>query len=206
MELRQRRPARTYESIGGRSSGTMRYLASPAQLRASLLRWSLFTVPLVLGLGMLSGIAAGSGPANAWFAVLNKPVLYPPPATFGIVWSVLYVLMGVALAMIISAWGARGRTVAIIFFAVQLLLNLSWSPVFFGLHQTTLALWIILAMVPLVLATLFIFFRIRPIAGLLLAPYLAWICFAAFLNWQFVVLNPDSEQIKNSGAAVRVEL
>lgn len=184
----------------------MRYLASPAQLRASLLRWSLFTVPLVLGLGMLSGYAAGSGPANAWFAALRKPAIYPPPATFGIVWSILYVLMGVALAMIVSAWGARGRTTALVLFVVQLLLNLSWSPVFFALHRPTLALWVIVAMIPLVLATLIAFLRIRPVAGLLLVPYLAWICFAAFLNWQFVVLNPSAEQWQGSGAAVRVEL
>ncbi|WP_225207697.1 TspO/MBR family protein [Novosphingobium huizhouense] len=184
----------------------MRYLASPAQLRASLLRWSLFIVPLVLGLGMLSGIAAGSGPANAWFATLRKPALYPPPATFGIVWSVLYVAMGFALALIVSAWGARGRGVAIALFVVQLLLNLSWSPVFFALHRLTLALAIIAAMIVAVLATLVAFARIRRAAGLLLVPYLAWICFAAYLNWQFVALNPGAEQVRSSGAAVRVEL
>jgi tryptophan-rich sensory protein len=65
----------------------MRYLASPAQLRASLMRWSLFTIPLVLGLGFLSGRSAGSGPDNPWFANLVKPALFPPPATFGIVWA-----------------------------------------------------------------------------------------------------------------------
>ena len=184
----------------------MRYLASPAQLRASLLRWSLFTVPLVLGLGMLSGFAAGSGPANAWFLALEKPALYPPPATFGIVWSVLYVLMGVALAMVAAAAGARGRALAIGLFVVQLLLNLSWSPIFFGLHRPSLALWVILAMIVAVVATLVAFVRIRPLAGLLLAPYLAWICFAAVLNWQFVQLNPDAEGLRPSGAAVRVQL
>jgi tryptophan-rich sensory protein len=56
----------------------MRYLASPAQLRASLMRWSLFTIPLVLGLGFLSGRSAGSGPDNPWFANLVKPALFPP--------------------------------------------------------------------------------------------------------------------------------
>lgn len=184
----------------------MRYLASRAQLRASLLRWSLFTVPLVLGLGLLSGFAAGSGPANAWFAALNKPAIYPPPAAFGIVWSVLYVLMGVALAMVIAAWGARLRALAIVLFVLQLALNLTWSPVFFALHQPRLALGVIVAMIVAVLATFVAFTRIRPLAGLLLLPYLAWICFAAVLNWQFVELNPDAEQVRGNGAAVRVEL
>ena len=76
----------------------MNYLASSGQLRASLLRWSLFTVPLVVALGFLSGQAAGSGPGNPWFLDLVKPAIYPPPAAFGIVWSILYVMMGFALA------------------------------------------------------------------------------------------------------------
>lgn len=184
----------------------MRYLASPAQLRATILRWSLFTVPLVLALGLLSGRAAGSGPGNAWFDALQKPAIYPPPITFAIVWSILYVLMGVALAMIIAAWGARGRGIAIGAFVVQLALNLSWSPVFFGLHQLVAALAIIGAMIVMVLITLILFARIRPLAGLLLAPYLAWVCFAAVLNWQFVELNPGASQAEQSGAAVRVQL
>lgn len=184
----------------------MRYLASRAQLRASMLRWSLFTVPLVLGLGLLSGFAAGSGPGNAWFAALDKPAIYPPPATFGIVWSVLYVLMGVALAMIITAWGARLRGVAIVLFVLQLALNLSWSPLFFALHQPRLAFGVIVAMVAATLGTLVVFTRIRPLAGMLLLPYLAWLCFAALLNWQFVELNPDAELVHDSGATVRVQL
>ena len=87
----------------------MTELASPAQLRASLLRWALFTVPLILLLGSLSGAMAGSGSGNPWFIDLVKPSLYPPPATFGIVWTILYVLMGLALAMVITARGAPGR-------------------------------------------------------------------------------------------------
>ncbi|NKJ41021.1 MULTISPECIES: TspO/MBR family protein [unclassified Novosphingobium] len=175
----------------------MRYLASPAQLRASLVRWSLFTIPLVLGLGFLSGRSAGSGPSNPWFAALVKPATFPPPATFGIVWSVLYLLMGLALAMILAARGAPGRPGAVAAFVVQLLLNLSWSPVFFALHRMMIAQGIILAMIPLVALTIFLFWRVRPAAAWLLVPYLAWICFAAFLNFQFIQLNPDAD-----GAAV----
>ena len=184
----------------------MRYLASPAQLRASLLRWSLFTVPGVLGLGFLSSIVANAGPENPWFAALAKPSLYPPPATFGIVWSVLYVLMGVALAMVASARGAPGRGVAVAVFAVQLLLNLAWSPVFFGLHQMTAALAIIGLMIPLTVGMILLFWRVRPAAGMLILPYLAWICFASVLNYQFLALNPAADGAEGSGAAVRVQL
>lgn len=170
------------------------------------MRWSLFTIPLVLGLGFLSGRSAGSGPDNPWFANLVKPALFPPPATFGIVWSVLYLMMGLALAMVLSARGAPGRPGAVAAFIVQLLLNLAWSPVFFALHRMVVAQGIILALIPLVALTLFLFRRVRPAAGWLLAPYLAWVCFAAVLNFQFIQANPGADGAAAPQAAVRVNL
>jgi tryptophan-rich sensory protein len=184
----------------------MRYLASPAQLRASLVRWSLFTVPLVLGLGFLSGVVAGSGPDNPWFSALAKPSIYPPPAAFGIVWSILYVLIGFALAMVIAARGAPGRGVAIAAFVVQLVLNLAWSPLFFAMHQLHAALYLLVALDVAVLLMVVLFWRVRPLAMALLLPYLAWILFATALNWEFVRLNPDADGQRGSGAAVRVQL
>jgi translocator protein len=184
----------------------MRYLASPAQLRANLLRWSLFTVPAVLGLGFLSSLVSNAGPSNPWFAALAKPSLYPPPATFGIVWSVLYVLIGVALAMVASARGASGRGIAVAVFALQLALNLAWSPVFFGMHHMSVALGIIAVMIVLTLVMIWLFWRVRPTAGALLLPYLAWICFASVLNYQFLALNPAADGAQGSGAAVRMQI
>ena len=184
----------------------MRYLASPAQLRASLMRWSLFTVPTVLGLGFLSGRVSDAGPGNPWFAALVKPALYPPPAAFGIVWSVLYVLLGAALAMVASARGAPGRGIAVSAFMVQLLLNLAWSPLFFAMHQLTLSLGLIAVMIALTVVVILLFWRIRAVAGALILPYLAWICFAALLNYQFLSLNPAADGAQGSGAAVRVQL
>lgn len=184
----------------------MRYLASPAQLRASLLRWSLFTVPLVLGLGFLSGVVAGSGPDNPWFNALAKPSIYPPPAAFGIAWSILYVLMGLALAMVIAARGASGRGVAIAAFVVQLVLNLAWSPLFFAMHQLHAALYLLVALDVAVVLTVVAFWRVRPLAMALLLPYLAWVLFATALNWEFVRLNPGADGQRGSGAAVRVQL
>ena len=77
-------------------------LASRGQLRASLFRWALFTVPLVLLLGFLSG-RVGSNADSPWFQSLVKPDIFPPPMWFGIVWSILYVLMGIALAIVCAA-------------------------------------------------------------------------------------------------------
>jgi len=181
-------------------------LASPAQLRASFLRWALFLVPAVLLLGFLSGQFAGSTADNPWFAALVKPAIYPPPVVFAVVWTVLYALMGLALALVCSAWGARLRLPAILAFALQLLLNLAWSPVFFAEHEITLALLILAALVVAVLLTIVLFWQVRRVAGLLLLPYLAWIVFASVLNWQFLVLNPRADGAEVSNAVQRIEL
>lgn len=169
----------------------MTELASPGQLRASLLRWSLFLAPLLLLLGTLSGMMSGSGGNNYWFAGLEKPAIYPPPATFGIVWTILYLLMGIALAMVVTARGAPGRGLAIAVFVVQFLLNLAWSPVFFGMQLLVPAFYLLLAIDVAVLLTVVLFYRVRPLAAWLLVPYLAWVLFAAVLNWQFVQANPE---------------
>ena len=177
-------------------------LASRGQLRASFLRWALFTVPLVLLLGFLSG-QAGSNAESVWFQSLVKPAIFPPPMWFGIVWSILYVLMGLALAMVSAAWGARGRTAAIVAFALQLLVNLAWSPVFFGMHRIREALIVIGVLDVLVIVTIVLFWRVRRVAALLLLPYLAWIAFATLLNWEFLQANPDGGREGTANGAVQ---
>src|SRR5687768_14819499 len=95
----------------------MNRLASPAQLRASFVRWALFLVPAVMLLGFLSG-RFGSQAQDPWFLALEKPAIFPPPAIFGVVWPILYVLMGFAAAMICAAWGSRYRLPAILAFKI----------------------------------------------------------------------------------------
>ncbi len=184
----------------------MNRLASPAQLRASFIRWALFLVPLVVLLGLGSGVVGGSTAESPWFAALDKPATFPPPATFGIVWTTLYALMGLAFAMVCSAWGARWRVAAIVAFVVQLAVNLAWSPVFFGAHQITTALYVIVALDVLVLVTVWLFWKVRKTAALLLLPYLAWILFATVLNWQFLDLNRDLDGAEGPGAVQRIAL
>ena len=185
----------------------MTVLASRGQLRASFLRWSLLIVPAVLLAGFASGVLGGSGPGDPWFDTLRKPAIYPPPATFGIVWSILYVMMGVALTMIVTARGASGRGVAILAFLIQLALNLAWSPLFFGAHRITAALYLLVAIDIAVLVTLVLFWRVRRAAALLLLPYLAWVLFATLLNWEFLVANPDADgRVGGSNAATRFEI
>ena len=183
----------------------MTALASRGQLRASLLRWSLFTVPACVLLGFLSGYLFQSGPENPWFAILEKPAIYPPPSLFGIVWTILYVMMGFALAMVCAAWGAKGRTLAIVLFAVQFALNLAWTPVFFGAQEIGGALIVIAALDLALIATIAAFWRVRRLAAVLLLPYLAWALFATLLNWQFLQMNPDYAAPTPSNAAQRIE-
>lgn len=156
--------------------------------------WAVITVPLVLGLGLLMGWVSNSGFGNDWFDPLTKPDLMPPGWTFGAVWTTLYILMGLALAMVLAAPASGARRRGIIFFVLQLILNFSWSPVFFGGGFVDWAFVIIMAMNVLVTCTIIAFWRVRPLAGVLLLPYLLWLCLATTLNWQIGELNPGADR------------
>ena len=182
----------------------MTVLASRGQLRASCLRWALVIVPAILLAGFLSGQVAGTGPGNPWFDALDKPAIYPPPATFGIVWPALYALMGIALTLVVTARGAPGRGAAIALFLVQLALNLAWSPLFFAAHRIAESLWLLVALDIAVVTTIALFWRVRTAAALLLLPYLAWILFATWLTYEFLRANPDAGAGRS--ATTRIEL
>ncbi|HUQ13635.1 MAG TPA: TspO/MBR family protein [Novosphingobium sp.] len=180
--------------------------ASRGQLRASFLRWALLIVPAVMFLGFIGARLAGPAPGNPWFDGLAKPAIYPPPAAFGIVWPVLYLLMGVALTLVVTARGARGRGIAIAAFLVQFALNLAWTPIFFAGHKMTAALGVIVALDLAAIATIALFWRVRRPAALLLIPYLAWILFATLLNWEFLRANPGAEGQTAPAATTRFEI
>lgn len=153
-------------------------------------RIALITVPLLVGLGSLSGWLSGSGYGNPWFDALVKPPFMPPGWVFGAAWTVLYALMGIALAMILAEPASERRRTALILFFAQLAVNYAWSPIFFAAHDIQLALIAIFVMLALAAATLRIFWQLRPLAGALLTPYLAWLCFAAALTAAINRLNP----------------
>lgn len=148
----------------------------------------MITVPVILLLGMASGWLSNSGYGNEWFDRLNKPSFMPPGWAFPVAWTILYVLMGFALGLIIHTQSPL-RNAAIALFAVQLVLNLAWSPVFFGMHQARAGLAIIAVLFVAASATAILFWRILPIAGLLMLPYLAWLLFASALNGAIVRMN-----------------
>ena len=143
-------------------------------------------------LGGLSGWLSNSGYGNAWFEALQKPSFMPPGPAFGIVWPILYALLGIALAMILAEPPSDRRRVALILFFVQLALNFAWSPIFFAGHDIVLAKWVIFVMAALAAAAARQFLKLRRAAGLLMIPYLAWLVFAATLNATIEALNPGA--------------
>jgi benzodiazapine receptor len=136
-------------------------------------------VGLCLAVGALGGwITAIS--VKTWYPLLNKPGFTPPDWLFGPVWTVLYVLMGIAAWRVWRA-GARTRE-ALALFALQLALNLAWSVVFFGLHRIGMAVGVIVLLEAAILVTVAAFRRIDRLAAALLVPYALWVGFAAVLN------------------------
>ncbi|MEH3036580.1 MAG: tryptophan-rich sensory protein [Sphingomonas adhaesiva] len=167
----------------------------------SFLRWAAVSVPLVLLLGFVSGRVVPSGSENGWYVALAKPELTPPGIVFPIVWSALYIMLGLALALILSARGARLRGLAVALFAAQLACNLAWTPLFFGAHKVQAALLLLVAILGLTILTTFVFGQIRRTAAWLLVPYMVWISFAGVLTWRIGQLNPDAERLVRPAAA-----
>ncbi len=128
---------------------------------------------------------------GGWYAALEKPAWNPPAWIFGPVWTILYVMMAVAAWLVWreGGWKVQGRALGL--FLLQWLLNALWTPLFFGLHRTGLAFAEIIALWLVLAATVTAFWRVRIAAGALLLPYLAWVTFAAFLNFTIWRLNPS---------------
>jgi benzodiazapine receptor len=182
----------------------MNEIASQGQLRLAFLRWALVTVPAIEFLGMISGFLSNSGYGNRWFAALVKPDLTPPGWVFATVWPLLYLLMGLALAIVIHARGARGRGLAITLFVVQLLCNFAWSPLFFAAHEATLAFYLLLVILVLATVTTVLFGRIRALAAWLMVPYLLWLGFASGLAYDIDRMNPGAETLVPSAISTQI--
>jgi tryptophan-rich sensory protein len=179
-------------------------IASKGQLRASFLRWAIVTVPLILLLGFASGRAVPAGDDNLWYQALAKPAANPPGWMFPVAWSTIYLLQGLALAMILNARGAAGRGVAVVLFVFGFVLALAWMPLFFGAHRVGAATLLIAAMVVVGIATTIAFGRIRRPAAWMMVPYLVWISFAGVLTWRIGQLNPDAAALVPSARSAQI--
>ncbi len=124
-----------------------------------------------------------------WYASLVKPQWNPPGWYFAPVWSALYVMMAVAAWRVWQRGGWRAQRRPLGFFLVQLVLNALWTPLFFGGHEMGLALAEMILLWLAIVGTVRAFWSVNRMAAWLLVPYLAWVSFAAFLNFTLWRLN-----------------
>ena len=150
----------------------------------------LAVVVTCLVIGYFSGMVTRSS-VTTWFPTLIKPSFNPPNWVFAPVWSILFVMMGVAAGLVWDRIEAEREAVkkALIFFAIQLGLNALWSYLFFGLRNPMLAGLEIIVLWLMIFETYIQFVKINKIAGYLLLPYLAWVSFASVLNGSIWWLN-----------------
>ena len=135
------------------------------------------------------GGSVTSGSVGTWYVALNKPSFNPPNWIFGPVWTVLYATMAIAAWRVWRIVGWRNGFEALFLFAIQLGLNLAWSVLFFGLHRVGAAMVCIVALWLGIAATAAAFRKIDRLAAWLMVPYLAWVSFAALLNFSIWRLN-----------------
>ena len=153
---------------------------------------ALLACPALVVLGSASGWLSNSGFGNRWFDHLAKPTFMPPGWLFGVAWTILYILLGLALAIVLAEPPSPRRKTGLTLFVIQLVLNFAWSPIFFAAHDITLAKWVIFIMAVVAAAAARQFLQLRRAAGLLLIPYLTWLVFAATLNATIEQLNPGA--------------
>jgi tryptophan-rich sensory protein len=137
--------------------------------------------------GGLGGIFTASS-VKDWYPVLEKPSLNPPSWVFGPVWTALFFLMGYSLYLVWTS-DKEDKKTAYWVFAVQLVLNVLWSIIFFGLHSPGGALIEIVFLWLAILATIIVFAKISKPAAWLLLPYILWVSFASYLNYAIWALN-----------------
>ena len=146
------------------------------------------SIGICLGAGGLGAIAT-TPEIEGWYRTVTKPAWNPPDAIFGPVWSTLYLMMGISAWLVWKQSEFKLVSKPLVFFVVQLCLNISWSFIFFGMHQIGWALFEIVLLWIAILTTIVVFFRYSKLAGWLLVPYLCWVSFAIVLNFALWRLN-----------------
>ena len=150
-----------------------------------------FTLSLVITLGIAYVASLFTRPEIAgWYSSLNKPAFNPPSWLFAPVWITLYIIIAIAAYII---WKKRERsseyTTTVVIYVIQLLLNFSWSIVFFGMHQILAALIVILALLVAIILNINWFGRFSKAAAWMMVPYLLWVSFGTLLNLSILILN-----------------
>ncbi len=146
------------------------------------IQWKTLTLITLICLGVGGLSAFASGDIGETFKSLPKPPLTPPSAVFPVVWTVLYILMGIS-AYLVFVSRSRKKETALLAFAVQLIINFFWSPIFFNLGQYGFAFFWLLALIIAVVIMKLLFRQISKAAAFLQIPYLVWLIFAAYINY-----------------------
>ncbi|MET0394325.1 MAG: TspO/MBR family protein [Chitinophagaceae bacterium] len=149
---------------------------------------AIISIAIPLGIGVLGSLFT-TPEIDGWFRTLQKPSWNPPDWIFGPVWTLLYVLMGIAFFLVWKAERQTGKSTAFCLYVIQLVLNLGWSFVFFNRHEIGWALAEIAVLWLFILLTIFSFARFHKAAAWLLVPYISWVSFAAILNYTIWQLN-----------------
>jgi len=147
-----------------------------------------YVISVVLVLAASGIVGWITSEAMAAYEAVSKSPLTPPSSVFPIVWTVLYILMGIGAAMVWRS-DAPGRTRALKIYAVQLIVNLFWSILFFNLQMYGLAFFWLLFLLVLIVLMIVSFWRVSPTAAMLQIPYLIWVSFAGYLAYSVWVLN-----------------
>ncbi|MBN1929619.1 MAG: tryptophan-rich sensory protein [Chlorobiaceae bacterium] len=152
------------------------------------------TLALCIGLCLAVGFAGSAftpEPGSWYYTTLNKPSWNPPDWLFPPVWTILFIMMGTALAKVLGAgWEKNEVKAGVVLFAIQLILNLGWSASFFGMQSPLAGLVVIALLWMFIVMTMVAFSRVSKPASLLLVPYLCWVSFASYLNFTILQLNP----------------
>lgn len=145
-------------------------------------------VAVCLGAGGLGAVAT-TPEIEGWYKTIEKPTWNPPDYVFGPVWTTLYLMMAIAAWLVWKPAGLKAAAVPLTLFAVQLVLNIAWSWIFFGMHELGWAFAEIIILWLAIVATTAAFFKRSKGAGWLMVPYLAWVSFASVLNFAIWRLN-----------------
>ena len=163
---------------------------SSAQTWLGLLAWILVS--------FLPSATAAFVDTGPWYDALNRPAWTPPSWVFGPVWTVLYLLMGIAAWRIWLKHGFADR--ALVLFLVHLILNAAWTWLFFGMHMLGVAAFEIVVLWAMILALVVMFWQRDRLAGALLVPYFLWVTYASTLSIGFAMMNPAGAAIAPTAA------
>lgn len=144
----------------------------------------IISILIPLAVGALSSLFSG----NMSYTAFNKPSFAPPPSLFPVVWTILYILMGISSYIIYSS-NDSGKRAALTTYALQLVFNFFWSILFFGFSQYLFAFIWLIALIILIVIMIYQFYKISPLAAYLQIPYLLWCLFAAYLNYAIYTFN-----------------